>query len=63
MSRSKSKEPKKKTKKDETESEEEEVKADLSAISEKVFLTWKKGSDAKGGKKAFIEDHVKKARD
>ena len=63
MSRSISKEPKKKAKRDETESEEEEVKTNVSAISEKVFLTWKKDQDAKGGKKAFIDDQVKKARD
>ena len=63
MSWSKSKELKKKPKKDDTESEEEKVKAHSSLISEKVCLTWKKGSDAKGGKKTFIADHVKKARD
>lgn len=63
VSRSKSKEPKRKNKKDETESEEEEIKTNTSAISEKFFLTWKKDSKAKGGKKAFIDDFVKKARD
>ena len=63
MSRPKSKEPKKKVKKDETVSEEEEVKVNVSAISEKVFLTWEKNPKAKGGKSAFIDSEVKKARD
>ena len=54
---------KKKVKKDETDSEEEEVKVNVSAISEKVFLTWEKNPKAKGGKAAFIDSEVKKARD
>ena len=45
------------------EPEEEEVKANVSAISEKVFLTWEKNPKAKGGKSAFIDSEVKKARD
>ena len=46
---------------EESDSEEEEVKFNVTAISEEVFLTWE-NPKAKGGKKAFIESEVKKAR-
>jgi len=61
VNRSKSKDPKKKAKKDDTESEEEH-KTNASAVPEKIFMTWKK-PDQKGGKKTFVDDFVKKARD
>ena len=46
---------------DEESDSEDEVNANVDPIPEEVFLTWE-NPKAKGGKKAFIESEVKKAR-